>query len=169
MNIKRFADDLFNAHARVEGTVGILKNDLEPAPAAAQCFPRQAREVIASEHDAAEGRFDQPYARAPQRSFAAPAFPDQSQSFARFDAKADIIHSLDVLANTAEQAMLDREVDFKVVDGEQSHGSGIMNIQRTREIEEQRINIEIGMPRSQKTPFSHCIGHSDFGFLSSFR
>src|SRR5262249_55468276 len=101
--------------------VRVLKNDLHLVPPRAQFRAVHARELIAFEPNRASGRIHEPHNGAAKRRLAATAFADEAESFAQVNPKADIVHRLYGLADTAEHAVLNGEMDFQVLDFEQIH------------------------------------------------
>jgi hypothetical protein len=92
--------------------VGILENHLKTAPAPSQVGTVQWRDVFALENDLAGGGIEETDDRAAEGGLAAAAFADETERLSRGDAQADVVHSLDVTADVAEQAMFHGEVDF---------------------------------------------------------
>ena len=78
VNFQSFADDVADAHARIERSVGILENNLHFAAHVAQLAPRQRQEILAVEDHFAAGRLDQPENRSTQSRFAATRLADQA-------------------------------------------------------------------------------------------
>ena len=72
----------------------------------------QLREVFALECDTTGSRLRQADDRAAQSRLAASAFAHQAQRFTRFHVEADSIHGFDIFPRAAEDAVLNREVDF---------------------------------------------------------
>src|SRR5205823_5084476 len=66
-----FADEIADAHARVERAHRVLEDDLHVAPRRLQRPARERGHVAALERDRAGGGLDQPQQRAPERRLAA--------------------------------------------------------------------------------------------------
>jgi hypothetical protein len=81
--------DLAHRHARVQGRVRVLEDDLHAPAQRSERALGQPRDLLAVEEDASERRLDEPEHRASQRALAAPGFADEPQRLAGPDVKAD--------------------------------------------------------------------------------
>ena len=121
VDVNRLADDLAHGHAWVERAVGVLENHLELAATGAQRFTAQLRDVLALEKDAPRRRLKEPDDGAAQRGLATAAFAHEPERFAGSELQAHVIHGLHMRAHPPEESVLDREMDFEVVDFEEVH------------------------------------------------
>src|SRR5882724_10528863 len=109
VNDQRFADDVADAHARVERGIGILKDDLDIAAKRAKFFAAERADVLAVKVDLARTRFDQADHATAGGRLAATGFADQPQRFAGPDVKIDAVDRMDTSGLTPQQAAADRE------------------------------------------------------------
>src|ERR1700722_18574788 len=121
MYIDGLADDLPDRRARIQRTVRVLENHLEPAPAFAQFRAAEPRDVFAFEENADGGRIHQLDDVSAHCRLAATALARQPECLARLNGEAHVIHRLHVRVHAAEQPVFHREMHFKVFDFEQVH------------------------------------------------
>jgi hypothetical protein len=96
MNGERLADNRACGHARVQGPVRILKNNLHvPTPGAKRVRP-QLTQRNAVEVDLAGIRFGQTKHNAPCGGFSASGFPHETEGLTARDGKGHIVHCLNV-------------------------------------------------------------------------
>src|SRR5258708_3579518 len=102
VDVQGFPDAFSYRHARIERTIWILKNNLELPPTGAQLGTSQCRDILAIKVYLTRSWPNKSDDGAPESSLAAAAFADQTDSFARGDGQADIIHGPDEVFCTAE-------------------------------------------------------------------
>ena len=114
-------DDVSDIHARVEGRIWILKNDLHLAPKRLNLRGRQGRNIYdafaaldsqdptAKKNLAGAGLY-QPHDRASGRTFSATALAHQTDRLTLFNGEIDPIHGLDRTGLPPEHAAFDGEV-----------------------------------------------------------
>ena len=120
MDLDPLTDDLADAQARVERTVGVLEDDLHPAPRPPQVGRAQGAQVLALEPHLALGRFEQAQEQAPEGRLAAARLTHQTQRLAGLDGKVDAIDGVNELWD-AEPTRLHREVLLQLASFE-DHG-----------------------------------------------
>jgi hypothetical protein len=81
-----------HCHARIQGAVRILKNNLQGTAPRAQRPGAERREVLALEPDLARRGLDEAQREAPRGGFAAAGFAHQRQRLARSNFEADSVH-----------------------------------------------------------------------------
>ena len=91
MDDERLGDDLLDAHARVEGGVGILKDGLHAAAQRAELVLGDAGDGVAVEGDGAGGGFDEAEDEARDGAFAGAGFADEAEGFAALDGERDAV------------------------------------------------------------------------------
>jgi hypothetical protein len=123
MNVEGFADDGFDGEARVEGTGRVLEDHLKVASLATQGTPFEGCQINSIEADAPTGGFEEPHDGTAECGFAAAAFADQSQGFTGRQLKVDTVNGSDEVHGRSGPAPEDREVDLKIGDLEELHGS----------------------------------------------
>ncbi len=124
MDRERFADDLPDRQARIEGSHRILEDHLElPAPLAEVAAP-EADEVFVGEPDAAAGDGNQAEDGASERGFSAAAFSDETERFAGWDGQAQAVHGTHPGAGPPPSVGMDRVMNVELIDFEQVHGEG---------------------------------------------
>ena len=121
MDAQRLADDLADAHARVERGVGVLENDLHLAAHFAQRRRRQRGKLLAPERDRSRSGLDQMHHTPAQRCLAAAGFADEPERLTRLDRERHTVDRLDISAGATEQTVPHRVVLFQVADFEQGH------------------------------------------------
>ena len=107
---QRLADDAAHRHARVQGRIRILEDDLHLAPESAHRLPIQGADVRALEAHLARGRLDEAQDGPAGGGFAAPALSDESERLARLQIEADPVHGAHIVADPGEYAPAHREV-----------------------------------------------------------
>ena len=93
----RFGDGRLDGHARVERTVGILKDDLHAAAKAAKFAAVKCTQIGAIEQNLAARGFDQPQQCPAGGRLAAAAFAHEAERLAFVDLETDAIDSADVI------------------------------------------------------------------------
>src|SRR5678816_417610 len=78
VNFQTFADDIADAHPRVQRSIGILKNDLHLPPRIAEFTLRQGQQVFPLEVNLAAGRLNEPKNGSSQRRLAAAGLADNA-------------------------------------------------------------------------------------------
>ena len=116
-----FADDLPDAHARIERRVRVLEDDLHLAAHLAHRRRVQRQQLAPLEGDAAAGRLDEPDKAAPERRLAATRFADQPNRLAVVNVETDAVDRLDLFAPVPEHPGPHREIFLQVADLEQRH------------------------------------------------
>ena len=122
MDLHAFADDLADAHARVERGVGVLEDDLHLAPQIAHRVGIERGYVGAFEIDAARSGFEQPDHEAPEGRLAAARFTHQPQRFPVLDFERYVVDRPDVITAVPRQPPVHRKIFFEVADFHQRHG-----------------------------------------------
>src|SRR5581483_4613048 len=110
MQRQRLAEDLSDRHARVEGSIGILEDDLRLPAKRAQRIRVEVEQIAAFEPNAARVRFDQAQHEAADGGLAAAGFADESQRLAGIDVEADAVDRSDESGRPAEQIARRREM-----------------------------------------------------------
>src|SRR5882724_2159104 len=95
VNFQTFADDIADAHPRIQRGIGILKNDLHLPPRIAEFALGQSQQVFPLEIDLAAGRLNKPKNGSSQRRLAAAGLADDAQGFALLHAQTHTVYSLD--------------------------------------------------------------------------
>ena len=94
VHLQRLADDVARRHARVEGAVGVLEDELHAAVHGAHAAALELGEVFAVEEDLAGCGLHQLHDAAGHAGLAAPALPDQPQRLAPRNAEAHVVDGL---------------------------------------------------------------------------
>ena len=118
VDVQRFAHDLTHGHARVQGSGGILKDDLHFAPVGQHVHRDLLRAVVDGLSvilDAPGGGLVQPDDGASQGGLAAAGLAHQTQGLALEDLQGDGLHGLHVFS-LPEQIALDGEVLAEIFD-----------------------------------------------------
>ena len=84
-------DDLLDAHAGIEGGVGVLKDGLHAAAEGAQLGLGNAGDGVAVEGDGAGGGFDEAEDDAGDGAFAGAGFADEAEGLAALDGEGDAV------------------------------------------------------------------------------
>ena len=121
VDVERFADDVADGHARVEGFCGVLEDHLEVAGEGAGA---EAGDVAGVEEDGASGGGIEAGDGFAEGGFAAAAFADEAEGFAGMDLEGDPVDGAAGTDGAAEDSAPDWEVDTQVGDGEERHGEG---------------------------------------------
>ncbi len=115
----------------VEAAQRVLEDHLETAAERPHLLARQLRQVGAVEDDPAVGDVVQPQDRPAERRLAAARLADQAVRLTGLDGQRDAVDRVDVAHRAVEEeALLDREVDFDVVQFEKAH-AGTSAVGRT--------------------------------------
>ncbi len=128
VDAQRLADDVPDAHARVERGIRVLEDDLHVAAQALHLGARGAHDVDALEGDLAGGRLDQAQHAAPGGRLAAPALADEPQRLALVDVEGDAVDRVDVAGRALQHTALDGEVLLEVADLEQAHATALLEV-----------------------------------------
>jgi hypothetical protein len=91
MNHQRLADDFAHRHARIQRTVGILKDNLHLPPQRPHLVFIQILNLLAGKTDGAGAGLGQPQQQPAGGGFTAARFADQPQRFAAADGQIDAI------------------------------------------------------------------------------
>lgn len=91
MDDERLGDDLLDAHARVEGGVGVLKDRLHTAAQRAEFVLGNAGDGVAVEGDRAGGGLHEAEDDARDGALAGAGFADEAQGFTAFDREGDAV------------------------------------------------------------------------------
>ena len=121
MNHQRLSHDLFHAHARVERSKGILKDDLYIAAEMAELAARSGENILSVECNAAGSGLDEAEKHASKSGFAAAGFADEAKRFALHDVERDAIDGANFAAGLAEHAFVGQVNFDEIADGEQGH------------------------------------------------
>ncbi len=116
MDLQPFADDIADAHARIERRVGILKYNLHLPAHVAQLALRHRQKVFTLKKHLAAGGFDEPQNRSPQSRFAAARFADQPDRFAFIHIQTNAVDRFDRALVAREQATVDGKIFFQIAD-----------------------------------------------------
>src|SRR4029077_1601700 len=110
---------LSNRHGRIEGSVGILEDDLNPSAQRPKFLSSKPCDVLTVEEDLACRRFDQPYASPAYCGLSASALTDETQYLSRTNTKRHPIdcvdHCLFSLQETLDEGHFDRKMHFEIV------------------------------------------------------
>src|SRR5262249_29193538 len=102
------ADDLADSVARVQGGVGVLKDDLNLPPQAAQLTARHAIDVATQVPHLSPRRLDQPDQEPRQRRLAAATLTDQAKGLALQHIEVDVLDCAEQRALLGQPADVDR-------------------------------------------------------------
>jgi hypothetical protein len=102
------ADNLLDGHPRVEGAIGILKDDLHIATEAAEVGARGSQHVAAIKADAAGVGFDEAEQHAAEGALAGARFADQADSLAGFNREGNVIHGPNAASGHGPEGALAR-------------------------------------------------------------
>ena len=91
MNDQGLADDTLDAHARIQGPIGILKNHLHAAAKRSDPLGVELGQVMAFKHNLAAGGRQQGQQKAADGRLAAAGFTNQAQGLAGRNREAHII------------------------------------------------------------------------------
>jgi hypothetical protein len=91
MDGEGFGEDLADAHARVEGGVGVLEDDLHAAAKVTELAGAGGAEVLPGEADIAGCGFDQAEQHAGDGALAGAGFADQAKGLAATDGEGDAV------------------------------------------------------------------------------
>jgi ABC-type dipeptide/oligopeptide/nickel transport system ATPase subunit len=105
VNVDRLGDRLPHRHARIEGRVRVLKDDLHPPPNGAELRLFARRAVLAFEGDASAGRIEQTQNRPSERGLAAPRFADETECFPLADVEAHVVDGANVSLHARKRAV----------------------------------------------------------------
>ncbi len=108
--LRPFADDVADAHPRVERADRVLEDDLHVLAHLLQRLPLEADHVDAVEADLACRRLEQPQQRASERRLAAAGLADEAYRLARIDVEIDAVDGLELGDGALQHPLLDREV-----------------------------------------------------------
>ena len=118
VEVERLADDVADAHARVEARIGILEDDLHLAAQRLECARIQAGDIPAVELNGTRGRLHQPQYGAAERRLARSRLADEADDLTGTDAERDAVDGLD-RDTCVEQPLAHRKVNFEVRDAEE--------------------------------------------------
>src|SRR4029079_9181939 len=93
-----------DGHPGIERAVGVLEDDLHPAPQPAKRRFLQGENVVALEHRRAGGRLLQTEDRSADRGFPAARLPHERQRLAAGDLEGDSVNSADYPSASPEKA-----------------------------------------------------------------
>src|SRR5437660_720504 len=124
MNVNRFAHNLLHRHAWIQRTVRVLEDHLKFPPASSQFCLGDAGDFFPVKNNFASARLNEANDRTPKSRLAATTLTDQPDCFARCHRQAHVVNGFDVGPHPAEQAVLHREMHFKVLNFEQIHARG---------------------------------------------
>src|SRR5215218_1616751 len=95
MDIQRLTDDLIDAKAGIEARIGILENDLEPAPIVPHLPFPQSAQVDTVEKDPSLVRLDEAEGAAAGGGLARSGLTDETHDGAALHVEADAVDGLD--------------------------------------------------------------------------
>ena len=113
------ADDLTDGKSRRKAGIRVLENDLDVRAEPAKLVLGQAENFLAVEVNLAVGLFLQAQDRSADGGFAAAGLTDQAHRCAALDLEGRAVNRLDVADGHFEEAGLDGEVFFQVLDDQQ--------------------------------------------------
>jgi hypothetical protein len=122
---QRLSDDRAHGHARVEGGVGILEDDLHVAAKVAERALVEGGDVLAFEDDLARCRLDEAEDAPAGGGLATSRLAHQPQRLALLNGEGHVVHGVDARHLPREEPTPDREVLLEVLDLEErslSHG-----------------------------------------------
>ena len=145
-------DDLARRHARRQRAVGVLEDDLEPAPQGAHRGAVERREVAvleAQNRSSLPGRRHELQDRAPERRLAGAGFADDADGLAGPDRKIDAVDGADRVPAARKQPAAQREGDAHVA-GLEHH----RRVRRRRRLAAARLGLDqparVGMARARE-------------------
>ena len=94
VHARRLADDVGDAHARIERRVRVLEHHLDLEFGVAARFRRQRRDIGAAPQTRAAGRRQYAGSDAAERRLAAAGFADQADHFALGDREAHVVERM---------------------------------------------------------------------------
>ena len=109
----RLGDDLAHRHARIEGGIGVLEDDLHLLAHGDHLLAVERRQIHALEADLAAGRLVEAQHQAAERGFPAPQLADETQRLAALDADGDAVDGAHQLVPT-KQPDADGEIFLRV-------------------------------------------------------
>ena len=102
---QRLCNDILYGHARIEGSVRILKDHLHFAPPREKLLLRQSGNVLPVEEDLAGGRFMDADNGAGAGALPASRFAHQPERFAAFNGKAHVVYRMHDLAGGGREVL----------------------------------------------------------------
>src|SRR5260370_24058602 len=144
-------DQIFNSHSRIEGTKGILTNDLHVAAEAAQIAAAGAEQIASVELNAPRSRLNQAQGQPSQRALARPRFADQAEGLTSVNIERDIVHGADFAFGSSTESGFAEWEDFgQVADFKQAHewdvSRGAVLAVRYQRYRRKRANHADGVP-----------------------
>ena len=121
MDDQRLLDDVFGAHAGIEGGVRILENDLHVAAGESHAARGVLEHVLAPKQDLAAVWFDEAKDAAAGRALAASGLANQAEHISFFDTEADVVHCAHDGWWWSEETAAAREVFDEATYVEQRH------------------------------------------------
>ncbi len=120
MNIKRFANDIADLHARVERQIGVLKDRLNTAAEDQPVALVETLGILTIKDDLSAGGIKKLEDAARDRGLATARFANQPEHFALANCEADVINRLHVANMLLKQHPLgDRKMHFQIADVQQ--------------------------------------------------
>ena len=110
MDPKALADDVADAHPRIERADRVLEDDLHVPAHLLQRRALEGDHVDAVEADLARGRLEQPQQRASERRLAAAGLADEPDRLAAMDVEIDAVDGLQLGDGALQHPLLDGEV-----------------------------------------------------------
>src|SRR5262245_3408683 len=121
MNLQRLLNNLSHGHARIQRTVGILKNHLKTLTARTQFLRSQVRDVFLFKLHLPCRRLEQTHDRPSEGALTAAAFANQPQCLARRQRKRNAVHRPQLAA--LEKSLTHRIAHMQISYFEQGHSS----------------------------------------------
>src|SRR5215469_3158247 len=116
---KRLGENLPDGHARIEGGIGVLEDELRVAAQRPELTLLEGRDIATVETDASRCWFDQPQHQPAERRFTAAGFAYERECFADLERKAHFIHGGHDCGRTAENRAASDELAADILDLEQ--------------------------------------------------
>ena len=113
---QRLLQQLANGHARIQRGIRILKDQLHVAAFLAHGFRVERAEVFTLEVDFAFRRLNQAQNGSAGCGFAAAGFADQAERFFFVNRQGDILDGADIADRFTNDAALDGEIGFQMLD-----------------------------------------------------
>jgi hypothetical protein len=119
MDLERFTNDSTDTHAWIEGTRGILKDDLHLASNVAHRGSVHVEQVLAVVSHDTRGRRDEAENGPTDRGFSTAGLTNQTKSLTRLDPEAHTIDCTDMIHHSLEDSSPNREVGLEILDFKQ--------------------------------------------------
>ncbi len=116
MDLHRLDDRFSDRHARVQGGIGVLENDLEVLSDPPQILLGHPSDILPFKEDPPTGGIEEPKEGPSQRGLSTAGFSNEPERFPRVDIEAHIVHRLHVVLGLPEKALPDREPGLHILE-----------------------------------------------------